>query len=91
MSLNSRFFSEGRLSWIIQVEPECAHKCPCEKEAEGDLMQRDGSMSTKAGSYAPKHKESALETGKDEERASPHEPPEGASPCRHLDLSLGRQ
>ena len=27
----------GRLSWIIQVDPTCNHKCACKTKAEGDL------------------------------------------------------
>lgn len=31
----------GYLSWIIQVDPKCNHKCPRKREAAGDLTEED--------------------------------------------------
>ena len=33
-------FEMGRLSWIIQVGRKCNHKCPCKRDAEGDLTMK---------------------------------------------------
>lgn len=30
-----------RYSWIIQVSPNCKDKCPCQKEAGGDLREEE--------------------------------------------------
>lgn len=34
----------GRSCWIMQVGPECNHKCLCKTEAEGDLIPRHRTM-----------------------------------------------
>lgn len=31
----------GRLSWIIREGPKRHHKCPCEKDPEGDLTTEE--------------------------------------------------
>lgn len=32
------------LSWVIQVDPKCNHKCPCKRKAMGDLTTEEDSV-----------------------------------------------
>lgn len=31
----------GSVSWIIQVDPKCNHKCTCKKKQEVDLTMEE--------------------------------------------------
>lgn len=78
-----------RLSWIILVNLECNHKCPNNREIEGDQTTEEVSVTLETRCHAASSEEgridheprnAVLEAGRDKEIYLPLAPLEGAPP-----------